>query len=94
MSEQTTPASRPNPVHYWLYQRFYSNGAAVVEAAVSSHWRECTQRFEVRPIGEDHFELAGMASGRVSTLGGREPRGTGREAPLFVVHVRIWRGIK
>ena len=55
-----TPLS---PVHK-LYQRFYNNGNAIIDAAASSHWQECAKKFEVCSFGEEHFEvIAGYGFG-------------------------------
>jgi hypothetical protein len=51
------------PLYYRLYERFYSNGTAVVEGVASSHWQKYAQQFDVRFIGENQFELVGYGFG-------------------------------
>jgi hypothetical protein len=63
MSSQNRPPYRSNTVYNRLYQRFYSNGNAVIDSSASSHWQECARHFEVRSIDEDHFDLAGYGFG-------------------------------
>lgn len=63
MSCETKPAAYPQPVYSRLYKRFFSNGAAVVDGAASSHWQKCARHFEVRPTGKNHFDLAGYGFG-------------------------------
>lgn len=73
MSARSQFTELPKPVHYRLYDRFYSSGGeAVIDASASSHWQEYARSFSVRSVADDSkFAGYGFGGSGSDTLSAR-----------------------